>query len=657
MPLAGERIFIVVLLAFIGLAVNVGNADARPAKRVLLLNSYSLGIEWTANITKGVEEVLDQAGIPIKLSVEFMDTKNYYSPEHFELLKKQYQLKYGGVVFDAVITSDDNAANFAMAHRHKLFNGAPIVFCGVNNLDFPKRNDFKNITGILESPDMVGSIRAALALQPGVKTIYVINDFTTTGKINRLLMEKAMLDFVGDVDFAWIENMSMDEVKETLSNLPGNSAVLLLGLNRDREGTWFTFSECITQLHGVSRTPIYSMWDFYLGEGIVGGMLTSGHYQGVTAAKMALEIIGGKNPEEVPVVTQKANRYMFDYNVLERFKLDQTRLPEGSILINVPESMYGKYQYEIWTISGVILFLFVVILRLLANNRARRQAEQELEELNEYQERLIEQRTEELTCRSRDLELANYELKKLDELKTAVLNTVSHDLRTPLTSVLGFCKLIDRDFNKFFLPLCSGTHDLEDRSDRIRGNLAIIEKEGERLTRLINDFLDLSKIESGDIAWNDVAVDPAKLLEQATPILEGYFSDTGVSLDMNIGKGLPRVIADPDRLLQVLNNLIGNAAKFTYHGKVTLTADTTEGGWLRITVTDTGVGVSEEELNHIFDNFYQVTQPTNGSELSRGSGMGLAISKRIVEHYGGSIVAKSEPDIGSSFIFTIPSAG
>jgi signal transduction histidine kinase len=277
--------------------------------------------------------------------------------------------------------------------------------------------------------------------------------------------------------------------------------------------------------------------------------------------------------------------------------------------------------------------------------------------MNDYQERLIESRTEELTQRSRELEMANYELRKVDNLKTAVLNTVSHDLRTPLTSVLGFCKIIDRDFKRYFLPMSRTTTDLEARGARITFNLGIIETEGERLTRLINDFLDLSQIEAGEIAWNDISVDPRELLMQAKPVLEGYFSMSGVSLNMNFTGTLPHVTADPDRLLQVFNNLIGNAAKFTSYGQVDVNASTTEGGWLKISISDTGVGIPHDEIAHIFDNFYQVSRNKLSDNVQRGSGMGLAITRRIIEHYGGSIYVCSEQDKGSIFTFTIPSAG
>ncbi|MDC0336492.1 sensor histidine kinase [Pseudodesulfovibrio sp.] len=630
-------------------------AHAQPERRVLLLNSYGYDFTWTANITKGVEDVLVPLGGDIKLSVEFMDTKNFFSPEYLAMLVEQLRFKYADVHLDAIITSDDNAINFVLEHRD-LFGGAPVVFCGVNNINLGDDPRFLNMTGAFEVVDVVSTINIMMDQNPGMETLYIISDRTPTAQYHRKNLEKDLPQFSGRLDIQWLEDLSVAELTESLKVMPADSVAIIISFYKDRLGQAFTSSEIMRIIRQACTRPIYSMWDFLFGEGIVGGMLTSGRLHGMAAAEMVLRILDGEKPENIRPLTGSVNRFMFDYAELERFQIPETTIPPDSIVINAPEPIYEKYTYEIWIIAGVMVFMLVVILILLVNIRARKNAEEDLEEFNRYQETLIDQRTEELIERSRELEIANYELKKLDELKTAVLNTVSHDLRTPLTSVLGFCKIIDRDFNKHFLPLCHHA-EIEERGERIKGNLAIVEKEGERLTRLINDFLDLSKIESGDIAWNDVSVDPTQLIEQAVPVLEGYFSGTGVKLAVHADPNLPKVIADPDRLLQVLNNLVGNAAKFTYHGEVSLTATTTEGGWLKIIVSDTGVGIPQPELDHIFDKFYQVAQSTTDTDVSRGSGMGLAISKRIVEHYRGTITAESSPNSGSSFIFTIPSAG
>jgi len=647
------RHILIVTFAWCFLVALPTGSFAQTSQRVLLLNSYNQDLVWTGNVTEGVKETLGKHDEPIKLYMEFMDTKNFFTPDYLDLLAEKYLYKYSDIQFDVIITSDDNATNFALKYRKQIFKNAPIVFCGVNDLNIADRNDFRNITGLLEFTDVAGTIRAALKLQPGLKRIFFIIDDTTTAMHSRELINSIIPDFEDRLEFAWIEKMPMADVKRTVANLPPDSAVLFVMYNRDSNGIWYTYLEAIEHLAPVSNAPIYGMWDFFMNKGIVGGMITSGNRQGAIAARMAMDILNGKKLEQVPVVIHKGNQYMFDYTVMKRYALNSDLLPNEAVVLNVPESMYGKYIFHIWTIGVLIVFLSGVIIVLLVNNRARREAEIDLEKLSHYQETLIEQRTEELVQRSRELEIANFELKKVDSLKTSVLNTVSHDLRTPLTSVLGFCKIINRDFKKFFKPLYENDETLSIRGNRIVDNLTIVELEGERLTRLINDFLDLSKIESGDMSWADIIVDPVQLFEQAGPILDGYFRGSNITLVMEIGDDLPQIIADPDRLLQVLNNLVGNAAKFTNKGVVTINVQR-DGEWLVVTVKDTGVGIPSDQIDYVFDTFYQVSESNRDINIARGSGMGLAISKRIIEHYGGAITARSVMDVGSTFTFRLP---
>jgi signal transduction histidine kinase len=647
-------------------------APAHHEYRVLLLNSYSHALSWTADITRGVAQTLAGLEYPVRLHVEFMDTKNIYTPEYLDLLVRQYRLKYAKTRFDVIITSDDNAAIFALAHRRELFGDAPMVFCGVNDEGLLTNGRYSNVTGVFEAVDIAGTIGTIFALQPGVQTIHLISDDTTTGRINRAATEAVLPRFAGRAEFIWVGDTSLPELETYLANLPKDHASLLVAYNRDSLGRWYTYREAMEHLSRASAVPIYSCWDFYLdngavtgkaGEpaGAVGGVLASGHHQGALAANMAARIMAGERADDIPVMAQSANRPMFDYAVMKKYGLDPDLVPPGSIMVNKPLSMIDRYGVEIAAAAVVMAVMLAAILMLLGNIRARRLAEAELAELNRSLEEMIEERTTELVERSLDLEQANAELTKLDELKTAVLNTVSHDLRTPLTSVLGFCKLIGRDFNRHFLPLtiadgsgCPTSDDLRAKGERIRGNLNIIEQEGERLTRLVNDFLDLSKLESGGAIWNDALLDPAPLIERAAPVLRGYFTNPAVTFEIDVAGPLPRIKADPDRLLQVLGNLVGNGAKFTSRGTVRLSASTTDHGWLRVAVSDTGVGIPPEHLARVFDTFYQVRgDTTNGHDL-RGSGMGLAICRRIVERYGGTITAQSTPGQGSVFIFTLP---
>jgi signal transduction histidine kinase/CheY-like chemotaxis protein len=270
-------------------------------------------------------------------------------------------------------------------------------------------------------------------------------------------------------------------------------------------------------------------------------------------------------------------------------------------------------------------------------------------------EKQLKTQAQSLARQTEKLEEANVRLQELDKLKSAFLSSVSHELRTPLTSVLGFAKLIHRDFARAFLPVDGQDGSKKKRAERISKNLEIIQHEGERLTRLINDVLDLTKIESGRMSWNDRPVPAEELIKHAVNVVQGHFEDNpDVKLVLDVQEDLPQLLVDPDRMEQVLINLLNNAAKFTRRGEVRLQARRMEAGGVRISVTDSGPGIAPEDLDRIFDMFHQVQQRETGGEKPEGTGLGLAISRQIVNHYQGRLWAESETGQGSTFVVELP---
>ncbi|MDD5176195.1 MAG: Cache 3/Cache 2 fusion domain-containing protein [Sterolibacterium sp.] len=282
-----------------------------------------------------------------------------------------------------------------------------------------------------------------------------------------------------------------------------------------------------------------------------------------------------------------------------------------------------------------------------------------LKALNHMQESLL-QMIERITSDTHSidkLETAKQRLQKLDQMKSDFLSSVSHELRTPLTSIRGFASLIDREFSRSFMPLAGEDNGLRKKSQRIRDNLEIILKESERLTRLINDVLDLAKIEAGRIEWRDASVQPETLIRDAANAAQGMFdSKPAVSLHLEIQKGLPPFIGDADRLLQVLINLINNSVKFTEQGTVTVKASLNEGKMIQLEVRDTGIGFPPEEAEAIFDKFQQSKHGDTPADQPKGTGLGLSISREIVSRHGGRIWANSVPGKGSIFSLTLPPA-
>jgi PAS domain S-box-containing protein len=250
--------------------------------------------------------------------------------------------------------------------------------------------------------------------------------------------------------------------------------------------------------------------------------------------------------------------------------------------------------------------------------------------------------------------------KEVERMKDDFISTVSHELRTPLTSVLGFTRIISKKLAEVVFPqLPAGEAKTEKAVQQISENIRIIISEGERLTCLINDVLDLSKMEVGKMEWKKETVTMSAILEQAAAATASLFDAKGLELIREVEPGLPHVHCDRDRIVQVVINLFSNALKFTDQGRVTASAkrvagdDGPEGyGAIEVTVADTGVGISSENLLDVFEKFKQVGDTL--TDRPKGTGLGLPICKQIVEHYGGVLRVESVPGVGSVFAFTLP---
>jgi PAS domain S-box-containing protein len=249
-----------------------------------------------------------------------------------------------------------------------------------------------------------------------------------------------------------------------------------------------------------------------------------------------------------------------------------------------------------------------------------------------------------------ELELikSNEKLKELDKMKTDFLSVISHELRTPLTSILGFSKLMKKKVSKC---ITKNENYNEEFLNILSENLNIISLEAERLSNLINDVLDISKMEAGKSEWRLLPTSISEVLDRAVSTMSLTLEEKNIKLTIDIEEDLPNVMLDYDRILQVILNLLSNAAKFTDEGEIKISVITNNRNII-FTVKDSGIGIMQENLEEIFDKFKQVGDTL--TNRPKGTGLGLPICRQIIEHHGGKIWVESVLGEGSSFIFTLP---
>jgi signal transduction histidine kinase len=279
---------------------------------------------------------------------------------------------------------------------------------------------------------------------------------------------------------------------------------------------------------------------------------------------------------------------------------------------------------------------------------------EEVESRKEALERRVVERTAALAAAIEEAQAARATAEAASASKTAFLANVSHELRTPLTSVVGFSRLIRRRLDEAIFPSVPAGDPKRDRAMRqVSDNLGIIVEEGERLTALINDTLDLAKIEAGRMDWRRDAVDMTEVIARATAATAPLFTDPGPEMVVNVEPGLPTIVGDRDRLIQVVINLVSNAVKFTAAGSIKCSARLDGPATsVEVSVADTGMGIAPEDQARVFEQFGQAGDAL--LDKPRGTGLGLPICREIVEHHGGRLWLESEVGRGSTFFFTVP---
>ncbi len=403
-----RRVLLITLSVILSTGVLPASVASAAPVRVLYINSYHPGYEWSDAIQAGVQEVFSRSGLETELTIEYLDAGRF---DFVRLQAAQVRLisaKYRDYQPDIILTSDNYAFNFIKEYREVFFPDIPLVFSGYNNFTPDVLGDMQNVTGVNEEIDYLDGINMALSVHPDTQVLAFV--FSTDDVSNRRNYETArpvLSALSASYEIVELLDMSQVDIAQRLTSMSANSLVFLAGQTVDRlSGRNYSRVEHGQRIVDVSPFPVYSFWPFHLKSGALGGRLITGEEQGRAMAQMALRILNGEAPADIPVMMDSPTQDIFNYSQLARFRISPDRLPAGAMIQGMPETLWARYS--MWLVSG---FVFVVIqsmliIMLFRNVGARKKAIAALSHEQSQLEHRVSERTE-------ALQKANLRLKKI----------------------------------------------------------------------------------------------------------------------------------------------------------------------------------------------------------------------------------------------------
>ena len=608
--------------------------SAAPGRaRILVLNSYHLGMTWEDQLNEGILTELRESGLELDFFIEYMDTKRLPKERIFDHLAALYAAKYP-VAPDLILATDDNAVDFLLERRDTLFPNVPVVFGGVNQAEKADRLHAKGFTGLTEAVDIASTLEVMLKLHPKLKHVVAIGDVTPTSRLHIEHYHDAVAKLThpraASVAFTEYTDWSFAELVDKLQSLPAHTALLYLSAQRDRHGALPPSFSLLSVLTQNTSAPMYTLWQSHgIGDGAVGGYVADGVLHGRLMARYGIRLLQGESTRDLPIVHKVESLPIFDYRLLMQHHIDLSSLPSNRHLLHEPQSFYYRYYKVIWaTLIFVTLQTIIIAILLFLVNKSRRRERYAWQCVNIELEQRVADRTQELQQRTQELERFNNELDQFTYV-------ASHDLQEPVRNLVSYSTLLKEDLGG-------------DLSEDAAEDLFYITSSASRMQQLVQDLLALSR--AGRAAVKTAPVDLTTCVNHALDDLRMRIDETEAEVMV---PALPTVAGDATLLTQLYQNLLGNALKFVGDERpvIYVTVERDADMWV-LGVRDNGIGLSPEYAEQIFKPFKRL----HGMASYDGTGIGLSICQKAVERHGGRIWVESEPGQGAHFRFTLPAA-
>ena len=614
-------------------------AVSKDKKPILIICSYNPAAHQTSVTISDYMDEYSKLGGQRDIVIENMNCKSFSEAPLWSAMMTQILAKYQGEKHPAqIILLGQEAWAAYLSQRDEMQVKVPVM-CSlassnvvilpkdtVENLDcwmpesvdiFEDHLDIPELeSGFINQYNIEGNISMIQAFYPKTKHIAFISDNTYGGVTMQALVRKEMKKFP-DLDLILMDGRrhSIYTIVEELRQLPENTVILVGTWRVDMNEGYFMRNATYAMMEATPTIPAFTPSSVSLGYWAIGGVLPD--YRKV-GGEMAMESIRmDQHPEDtgkhLSIIGSKA---VLDSRKVKEWGLHPSVLPFKVQLVNQPVSFYQQYTYQIW--SACALFVILVLglcISLFYYFRTKRLKD-------------------ELLKSEKDLRVAKDRAEESNRLKSAFLANMSHEIRTPLNSIVGFSDV---------LAMGGSTEDEQ------QSYYKIIKTNSDLLLRLINDILDLSRLEANRVTLTWEECDVVQLCSQVVASVSFSRQSSDNQFLFSTSFETFRMVTDVQRMQQVIINLLSNADKFTKRGKITLDFSVNEEKQMAIfSVTDTGCGIPKEKQGLVFERFEKL------NEYAQGTGLGLSICKSIVERLGGKITVNSEFGVGTTFNFTLP---
>ena len=591
----------------------MAGAAAQLPRSVLILDQSDTDSAWYNPFSLAFRSTLHaKSAARVSVYSEHLDLSRFGGPRHDELMRRYLRDKFSARPIGVVVAQGSGALEFVLRSRAELWSQAPVVFASVDEATVARLRLPPDVTGTTYQLTFRNAVISAKILVPSLKRIALVGDPFDRQAVRGHYKQQIPV-YAAELEFIDLVGLSMAELRRRVATLPGDTAIIYTAINLDGAGVSYRPDEALAVFAEVANRPIVVDAETNMGRGGAGGFVTTPGPVGEAAARLALRILDGEDASKIPVTTGDFTRPVFDWRQLQRFGISESRLPAGSEIRFRSPSVWEQYRWYIIGALTLIALQAVLIVGLLLQRVRRRRAEAETRRLNQ-----------ELTHVGR--------VSVMGHLAAALV----HELNQPLTAILSNAQAGQRF-------LAAEPTNLDEVSEILKD----IVQDNNRASEVIHHMRALVKKEQLELAQLNLAGvigDVVALIHS-----EAILHSIGVELDLALD--LPMARGDKIQLQQVILNLLLNAfdaMKDCPAGERTIIVQAARNGgsMVEIAVRDRGTGLATDKLDKIFQPFY--------TTKSEGLGMGLSISRSIVQAHGGTLRAKNNPDRGATFYFTIP---